>query len=154
MCVLIFATFCRVNGRICLTNQSCTRMKKNNCFVYQCTHFSSAVPLKYLRHSLQHLADLHRCMSSSVRRKSLQSAFPVVDGAFQLIHRHVFEANLQNSQACQQRYEVIYTKQPIYLPFIYFSTTLFQLHSHASAFSLSVCSSHKTMNVRVDEEMC
>ncbi|KAG7332508.1 hypothetical protein KOW79_004342 [Hemibagrus wyckioides] len=106
------SSFFRVNGRICFTNQSWTRRLSwtigNNCFVYQCTHFSSAMPLKYQGHSLQpictHLAGLHRCMSSSVRRKSLPCAFPVVDGAFQLIHRHVFEANLQNSQACQQRY--------------------------------------------------
>ncbi|TSN76569.1 Methylcrotonoyl-CoA carboxylase beta chain, mitochondrial [Bagarius yarrelli] len=65
------------------------------------------MPLKYLRHNLQpicpHQPVLHRCTSSGARR-SLPSAFPVVDGALQLIDRHVFEANLQNSQACQQRY--------------------------------------------------
>ncbi|XP_026783671.3 methylcrotonoyl-coenzyme A carboxylase 2 [Pangasianodon hypophthalmus] len=99
----------RVNGRTCFTNQLCTqrlsRTTEKNCCLCQCTHISS---LKYLRHSLQppctHQAVLHRCISSSVRRRSLPSAFPVVDGACQLIHRHVFEANLQNSQACQQRY--------------------------------------------------
>ncbi|XP_053481255.1 methylcrotonoyl-coenzyme A carboxylase 2 [Ictalurus furcatus] len=102
----------RVNGRICFTNQLCTqrlpRTTEKNCCLCQCTHFSSARPLKSLRHNLQpiytHQAVLHRCMRSSVRRRSLPNAFPVVDGVCQLIHRHVFEANLQNSQSCQQRY--------------------------------------------------
>lgn len=79
-------------------------------------HYSSARPLKYLRHNLQptctHQAVLHQRLSSSVCRRRLLSTFPVVDGACQLVHRHVFEANLQNSQACQQRYdEVTYTNQ-------------------------------------------
>ncbi|XP_041695294.1 methylcrotonoyl-coenzyme A carboxylase 2 [Coregonus clupeaformis] len=43
-------------------------------------------------------------MSTSVRRRRLPSAFPVLDEALQPIHNDVFEANLRNSQACQQRY--------------------------------------------------
>ncbi|XP_076860006.1 biotin-dependent 3-methylcrotonyl-coenzyme A carboxylase beta1 subunit isoform X2 [Brachyhypopomus gauderio] len=45
-----------------------------------------------------------RFTSSCTRRRRLPSAFPVIDGAFQPIHSHVFEANLRNSQVCQQRY--------------------------------------------------
>ncbi|KAF4072368.1 hypothetical protein AMELA_G00262190 [Ameiurus melas] len=109
---LCMSSLFRVNGRIGFTNQLCTqrllRTTEKNCCRCQCTHFSSARPLKYLRHNLQpictHQAVLHRCLSSGVRRRSLPNAFPVVDGACQLIHRHVFEANLQNSQSCQQSY--------------------------------------------------
>ncbi|KAK2841161.1 hypothetical protein Q7C36_012740 [Tachysurus vachellii] len=104
---LCISSFFRANGRICFTNQSCTR-RLSKAIEMKCPDFSSALGLKYLRHSLQrirtHQAVLHQCISSSVCRRSLPSAFPVVDGAFQLIHRHVFEANLQYSQACQQRY--------------------------------------------------
>ncbi|XP_066499977.1 methylcrotonoyl-coenzyme A carboxylase 2 isoform X2 [Hoplias malabaricus] len=47
---------------------------------------------------------LYCSMSSSVPRKRMQSAFPVIDGAFHPVKSHIFEANLRNSQACQQRY--------------------------------------------------
>ncbi|XP_019132886.2 methylcrotonoyl-CoA carboxylase beta chain, mitochondrial [Larimichthys crocea] len=46
-----------------------------------------------------------RCMSSAARRRrSLRSAFPVLEKPLQLIHRHVYEANLQNSNACHKKY--------------------------------------------------
>ncbi|XP_026788742.2 methylcrotonoyl-CoA carboxylase beta chain, mitochondrial isoform X3 [Pangasianodon hypophthalmus] len=73
----------------------------------------SARPVKHLRsiqqRSWTHQA-LHRCISSSAGRRSLPSAFPIIDGACQPIHRHVIEANLQNSQACQQRYLALMEK--------------------------------------------
>ncbi|TMS20529.1 Methylcrotonoyl-CoA carboxylase beta chain, mitochondrial [Larimichthys crocea] len=44
-------------------------------------------------------------MSSAARkRRSLRSAFPVLEKPLQLIHRHVYEANLQNSNACHKKY--------------------------------------------------
>uniref|UniRef100_A0A674D9R5 methylcrotonoyl-CoA carboxylase n=1 Tax=Salmo trutta TaxID=8032 RepID=A0A674D9R5_SALTR len=43
-------------------------------------------------------------MGTSVHRRRLPSAFPVLDEALQPIHNDVFEANLRNSQACQERY--------------------------------------------------
>lgn len=137
-----FASFLRVNGRICVTNQSCSRRlsrtTENTCFLCQYTNFSLATLQKKLRHCLQysctHQAVLHRCISSSVCKRSLPTAFPVVDGAFQLIHRHVFEANLQNSQACQQRYDtVIYIKPDLYL---YLFTFLTICSSYTECFSL------------------
>lgn len=45
-----------------------------------------------------------RCMSSmAVKRKALRSAFPVMDVPVQPLHRHVYEANLRNSEACHQK---------------------------------------------------
>ncbi|KAJ0032579.1 hypothetical protein NQD34_002660 [Periophthalmus magnuspinnatus] len=44
-------------------------------------------------------------MSTSVKgRKSLPSAFPVLNLPLQPIHQHVYEANLRNSTACHKKY--------------------------------------------------
>ncbi|XP_034440133.1 methylcrotonoyl-coenzyme A carboxylase 2 [Hippoglossus hippoglossus] len=46
-----------------------------------------------------------RCMSSVVkRRKSLPSAFPVLELPLQPIQQHVYEANLRNSNACHKKF--------------------------------------------------
>ncbi|XP_038571077.1 methylcrotonoyl-coenzyme A carboxylase 2 [Micropterus salmoides] len=46
-----------------------------------------------------------RCMSSvSMKRRALRSAFPVLEQPLQPIQRHVYEANLQNSNACHKKY--------------------------------------------------
>ncbi|XP_071753819.2 methylcrotonoyl-CoA carboxylase beta chain, mitochondrial isoform X1 [Centroberyx gerrardi] len=46
-----------------------------------------------------------RCMGSvSRRRRALPSAFPVLQQPLQLIHQHVYEANLRNSTACHHKY--------------------------------------------------
>lgn len=45
------------------------------------------------------------CMSTAAkRRKSLPSAFPVLNLPFLPIHRHVYEANLRNSAVCHKKY--------------------------------------------------
>lgn len=45
------------------------------------------------------------CMSTAAkRRKSLPSAFPVLNLPVQPIHRHVYEANLRNSAVCHKKY--------------------------------------------------
>ncbi|CAL1592624.1 unnamed protein product [Knipowitschia caucasica] len=44
-------------------------------------------------------------MSTAVKgRKSLPSSFPVLSLPLQPIHRHVYEANLRNSDICQKKY--------------------------------------------------
>lgn len=44
-------------------------------------------------------------MSSAARkRKSLRSAFPVLEQPLQLVHRHVYEANLRNSTGCRKTF--------------------------------------------------
>ncbi|CAB1446669.1 unnamed protein product [Pleuronectes platessa] len=46
-----------------------------------------------------------RCMSSvAKRRRSLPSAFPVLELPLQPIQRHVYEANLRNSNACHKKF--------------------------------------------------
>lgn len=46
------------------------------------------------------------CMSTAAkRRKSLPSAFPVLNLPLQPIHRHVYEANLRNSAVCHKKHE-------------------------------------------------
>uniref|UniRef100_A0A672YTI6 methylcrotonoyl-CoA carboxylase n=1 Tax=Sphaeramia orbicularis TaxID=375764 RepID=A0A672YTI6_9TELE len=46
-----------------------------------------------------------RCMSSAARkRRTLRSAFPVLDLPLQPIHQHVYEANVRNSNACHNKY--------------------------------------------------
>ncbi|KAL6458978.1 hypothetical protein MHYP_G00324500 [Metynnis hypsauchen] len=47
---------------------------------------------------------LHRYMSSYGPVRRLAGAFPKIDGGLQPIYQHIFEANLQNSRRCQQRY--------------------------------------------------
>lgn len=42
--------------------------------------------------------------TAAKRRKSLPSAFPVLDLPFLPIHRHVYEANLRNSAVCHKKY--------------------------------------------------
>ncbi|XP_062854485.1 methylcrotonoyl-coenzyme A carboxylase 2 [Trichomycterus rosablanca] len=110
---------CRVTGGIHLANPSSTQtwawtIKKclpsvfPNCSICQFTHLSSDRLKEAQRFTVQRnwrlQPALHRFYSSSSHRKRLPSAFPVIEGACQLIHRHVFEANLRNSLACQQRY--------------------------------------------------
>uniref|UniRef100_A0A8P4KR81 methylcrotonoyl-CoA carboxylase n=1 Tax=Dicentrarchus labrax TaxID=13489 RepID=A0A8P4KR81_DICLA len=44
-------------------------------------------------------------MSSAARkRRTLRSAFPVLEQPLQPIHRHVYEANLRNSNSCHKKY--------------------------------------------------
>ncbi|KAM3875691.1 methylcrotonoyl-CoA carboxylase beta chain, mitochondrial [Diretmus argenteus] len=43
-------------------------------------------------------------MSTGKRGRALPSAFPVLDQPLQPFHQHVYEANLRNSTACQNRY--------------------------------------------------
>ncbi|XP_051509789.1 methylcrotonoyl-coenzyme A carboxylase 2 isoform X1 [Myxocyprinus asiaticus] len=73
-----------------------------------CTHSPQSLwqPLTHIlqRHRAHQPSALYRCMSSTVHRRRLPSAFPVIDGAFQPVHRHVYEANLRNSLFCQQKY--------------------------------------------------
>ncbi|XP_034736584.1 methylcrotonoyl-coenzyme A carboxylase 2 isoform X2 [Etheostoma cragini] len=46
-----------------------------------------------------------RCMSSAARRRrAVRSAFQVLDQPLQPIHQHAYEANLQNSIACRNKY--------------------------------------------------
>ncbi|XP_022603290.1 methylcrotonoyl-CoA carboxylase beta chain, mitochondrial-like [Seriola dumerili] len=46
-----------------------------------------------------------RCMSSAAeKRRSLRSAFPVLEQPLQPIHQHVYEANLRNSYACHKKF--------------------------------------------------
>ncbi|KAL1022413.1 hypothetical protein UPYG_G00026660 [Umbra pygmaea] len=44
------------------------------------------------------------CLMSTLHRKRLPSAFPVLSQPLQPLHKDVFEANLKNSCVCQQRY--------------------------------------------------
>ncbi|XP_054459529.1 methylcrotonoyl-coenzyme A carboxylase 2 [Anoplopoma fimbria] len=47
-----------------------------------------------------------RSMSSAVRKRtSLRSAFPVLEQPLEPIHHRVYEANLQNSKACHNKYK-------------------------------------------------
>lgn len=43
-------------------------------------------------------------MSTKAKRRRLPSAFPVLNLPLQLIHRHVYEANLKNSAICHKKY--------------------------------------------------
>uniref|UniRef100_A0A674D9P4 methylcrotonoyl-CoA carboxylase n=1 Tax=Salmo trutta TaxID=8032 RepID=A0A674D9P4_SALTR len=66
---------------------------------------SSQSPLWNVDPCTHRRPELAAClMGTSVHRRRLPSAFPVLDEALQPIHNDVFEANLRNSQACQERY--------------------------------------------------
>ncbi|KAL6458979.1 hypothetical protein MHYP_G00324510 [Metynnis hypsauchen] len=80
-----------------------------NCFLCQGIQLTltSALPhgtLNTQQQSLTPRPPLPRYMSSRAPRRRLPSAFPVLDGAFQPIHNHVFEENVRNSQVCRKRY--------------------------------------------------
>ncbi|XP_056115529.1 methylcrotonoyl-coenzyme A carboxylase 2 isoform X2 [Rhinichthys klamathensis goyatoka] len=82
-----------------------TSLKLPSCTVYHCTHSPVSGSLwQPLTHGTHQPAASHRCMSSTVRRRRLPSAYPVIDGTFQPALRHVYEANLRNSLICQQKY--------------------------------------------------
>uniref|UniRef100_A0A8C6WM36 methylcrotonoyl-CoA carboxylase n=1 Tax=Neogobius melanostomus TaxID=47308 RepID=A0A8C6WM36_9GOBI len=56
-------------------------------------------------HQLKHWQCSVCCMSTAAkRRKRLPSAFPVLNLPLQPIHRHVYEANLRNSEICHKKY--------------------------------------------------
>ncbi|KAM9848598.1 methylcrotonoyl-CoA carboxylase beta chain, mitochondrial [Aulostomus maculatus] len=60
---------------------------------------------KQHRTPAQHQLCLGRRMSSAAkRRRALRSAFPVLDLPLQPFHRHIYEANLRNSNACHNQY--------------------------------------------------
>ncbi|XP_057698131.1 methylcrotonoyl-coenzyme A carboxylase 2 isoform X2 [Corythoichthys intestinalis] len=59
----------------------------------------------YTRLALQHQRCLVRHINSAARkRRSLPSAFPVLDLPLQAIHQHVYEANHRNSKTCHNKY--------------------------------------------------
>lgn len=59
-----------------------------------------------IKHSLSSWQYSVCCMSTAAkRRKSLPSAFPVLNLPLQPIHRHVYEANLRNSAICHKKHE-------------------------------------------------
>lgn len=81
-----------------------TSLKLPSCTVYHCTHSPvSGSVWQPLTHGTHQPAASHRCMSSTMRRRRLPSAFPVLDGTFHPALRHVYEANLRNSLICQQK---------------------------------------------------
>lgn len=58
-----------------------------------------------LKHCLSSVRCSICCMSTAAkRRKSLPSAFPVLNLPVQPIHRNVYEANLRNSAVCHKKY--------------------------------------------------
>lgn len=58
-----------------------------------------------IKHRLSHWQCSVCCMSTAARRrKSLPSAFPVLNLPLQPIYRHVYEANLRNSAICHKKY--------------------------------------------------
>ncbi|XP_065102721.1 biotin-dependent 3-methylcrotonyl-coenzyme A carboxylase beta1 subunit [Paramisgurnus dabryanus] len=61
-------------------------------------------PLTHILQRHRSLTASYRCMSSTVQRRRMPSAFTVIDGAFHPFHKHVYEANLRNSLICQQKY--------------------------------------------------
>ncbi|XP_026125037.1 methylcrotonoyl-CoA carboxylase beta chain, mitochondrial isoform X2 [Carassius auratus] len=72
---------------------------------YRCTHSPVSGSLwQPLTHRTHQPAASSCCMSSTVHRRRLPSAFPVIDGELHPVHRHVYEANLRNSLICQQKY--------------------------------------------------
>ncbi|XP_016357515.1 LOW QUALITY PROTEIN: methylcrotonoyl-CoA carboxylase beta chain, mitochondrial-like [Sinocyclocheilus anshuiensis] len=76
-----------------------------SCTAYHCTHSPVSGGLwRALTHRTHQPAASSRCMSSTVRRRCLPSAFPVIDGEFHPAHRHVYEANIRNCLIYQQKY--------------------------------------------------
>ncbi|KAK2908192.1 methylcrotonoyl-coenzyme A carboxylase 2 isoform X1 [Channa argus] len=53
---------------------------------------------------------VRRMSSAAGRKRSLRGAFPVLEQPLQLIHRHVYEANIQNSNACHKMFKELSEK--------------------------------------------
>ncbi|XP_067086619.1 methylcrotonoyl-coenzyme A carboxylase 2 isoform X1 [Osmerus mordax] len=73
---------------------------------HHCPHrpLTSSLPLQEARPLRDPRLTPARSMGTGTRRKRPPSAFPVLEEKLQPIHTHVYEANLRNSTACQQRY--------------------------------------------------
>nr|XP_020442867.1 methylcrotonoyl-CoA carboxylase beta chain, mitochondrial-like isoform X2 [Monopterus albus] len=52
----------------------------------------------------QRLCSVRLISSAAKKRRSLRSAFPVLEQPLQPIHQHVYEANLRNSNACRKKF--------------------------------------------------
>lgn len=97
-----------IPGKTMNTNQflhcvpSNVEFEKNN--LLMCMAFILVPLTQYLfYHSLaqqQWKCSLRHMSSALKKRRSLQSAFPVLELPLQPIHKHIFEANLRNSIAC------------------------------------------------------
>nr|XP_046156811.1 methylcrotonoyl-coenzyme A carboxylase 2 isoform X1 [Oncorhynchus gorbuscha] len=105
----------RTKGRLCpgyVSSQSplwnvdpCTHRRPERCLHLRTSAGNLWQPLAHiLSGQAKQLPVAAYLMSTSVHRRRLPSAFPVLDEALQPIHNDVFEANLRNSQACQERY--------------------------------------------------
>uniref|UniRef100_A0A3Q2P8F2 methylcrotonoyl-CoA carboxylase n=1 Tax=Fundulus heteroclitus TaxID=8078 RepID=A0A3Q2P8F2_FUNHE len=49
-------------------------------------------------------SSVRRASSATGKRPAVRSAFPLLERPLQAIQRHVYEANLRNSRACQKKY--------------------------------------------------
>ncbi|CAL8347625.1 unnamed protein product [Gadus morhua 'NCC'] len=81
-----------------------------HCSFFSC-HSASDFQILSLRHREHHVQSPTRPMSSGPRRRrALPSAFSALDLPLQPLFRHVCEANLKNSTACQNKYEELMKK--------------------------------------------
>ncbi|XP_014072077.1 methylcrotonoyl-CoA carboxylase beta chain, mitochondrial [Salmo salar] len=105
----------RTKGRLCpgyASSQSplwnvdpCTHRRPERCLHSRTSAGNLWQPLAHIFSGRAKQLPVAAClMGTSVHRRRLPSAFPVLDEALQPIHNDVFEANLRNSQACQERY--------------------------------------------------
>ncbi|KAK1163943.1 hypothetical protein AOXY_G15911 [Acipenser oxyrinchus oxyrinchus] len=86
------------------THSECRR--KSICFSPIHTwRTQSSIAQLFTRTLLRRNPHTSKCfISSHVRSRQLPNSFPVLDGAIQPIHRHVYEANFRNSTSCHARY--------------------------------------------------
>ncbi|GAA6219572.1 methylcrotonoyl-CoA carboxylase beta chain, mitochondrial-like isoform X2 [Lates japonicus] len=94
----------------CMTRSVCSGGRVCSAFVPPYTQSPSWMLRSTVEERHHSLAEQHRkcsvrCVSSAARkRRSLHSAFPVLEQPLQPIHQHVYEANLRNSNSCHKKF--------------------------------------------------
>lgn len=92
----------------CIVRNFFNSRSSQHVLVLPVSQSSQRNPIQNTSHDVKHRLPSWQCavccMSTKAKRRSLPSAFPVLNLPLQLIHRHVYEANLKNSAICHKKY--------------------------------------------------
>ncbi|KAM3619398.1 uncharacterized protein V6R79_007575 [Siganus canaliculatus] len=88
----------------CVQRSLCSRGRQCSAFVPLTTHSPSWMLGTTADERRNRQCPVHHMSSAARKRRPLRSAFPVLEQPLQLVHRHVYEANLRNSTGCRKTF--------------------------------------------------